>query len=56
MVVASVCRIESLMRTIRGAVVVQQDSVGMYMAILSLRGREGMMFEKTSKNSDSEQK
>ena len=42
-VVASVCRFESLMGTIGGSVVVQRDRVGMYMAIHrvmhSLRGR-----------------
>ena len=59
-VVASVCRFESLMGTICGSVVVRRDRVGMYMAISrvihSVRGRRGMMYEKKGQNSDSEQK
>ena len=59
-VVASVCRFESLMGTICGSVVVGRDGVGMYMAILrvihSLRGCCGMMSKKAGQNSDPEQK
>ena len=35
-VVASVCRFESLLGTICSSIVVQQDRVGMYMAILGM--------------------
>ena len=59
-VIASVCRFESLMRTICGSVVVQRNRVGMYMAILrvihSFWGCRGMTYEKTGQVSDSEQK
>ena len=34
-VVAFVCRLVSVMRTIRSSVVVQRDRVGMYMAIFT---------------------
>ena len=58
-VVASLCRFESLMGTIRSSVLVQQDRVGIHTAILkvihSLWGRCGMMYKKTGQNSASEQ-
>ena len=59
-VVAPVCRFESLMGTICGSVEVRRHHVGMYMAILrvihSLWGRCGMMYEIAGQNRDSEQK
>ena len=58
MVVASVCRLESLLGTICGSVVVQQDRVGMYIVILrvihSLRGRCGVTYKIAGQNSDPE--
>ena len=58
-VVASVCGFQSLMETICGSVMVQRDRVRMYMAILTVMhripGRQGIMYQKTDQNSDSEQ-